>query len=373
MTVACPIIEEQIIRSQVTIESLSWGVPGSTEAQDGHVLSFSISKSRGNPVGQMSCTLETWIKSDVSRITSVEDNGLGACIRVYGGKVKSPSGYSLPQLFTGYIKDIKLDPHWDDARKVIMSITAEDVFVKLRRHKFSRRFKMKDAAFAIITDGNRRIGGNMNQLRRGQRSGSNYQNAASGADQFGENSPLIKTPDFKPKTPQGRYVNSGKAQPDTPVTYRFAPSHIIMKPGDRVVVKLMDEQNKQRKIGNGKEFDLDTSAYKPSCFCYMNPNFDSTAGNKSQGIAGGFKALDITKGDGSPGSVSIIPSDHATLGKSAGSFLIKMKDWYPFKIIYIDPETKGTASLDVAVVYPHDHRDISRGGPAVGVYDTMQL
>jgi len=364
----CARIQRQIVRAQVKIGRLSWGVPGSPHAVNGHLVSLNISKSRGSPVAKMSCTLHTWITTNYERILEVQDSGLGAVIYAFGGRVDDPKTAALPQLFTGYVKDIKVNPHWSDSRIVILDVEAEDVFSKMFNTKYSRRFKMKDAAFAIITGGNRRQGGKMNELRRGQKSSSRFEQKATGSDQFGENSPLIKTPDPLNRTPKGRSPSSRSGKKDQKIYYRFMPQHLIMKPGDRAIVKLMDDEDEQRTVGEGPEFDIDVNSYKPTCLCFMSPKFEGGSGGGSS-----FKAVDITKPGGSPGSITIIPKYHKEFGELAGAFLVQMKDWYPFKIVYIDPDTKGTATLDVAVVYPHDHRDISRGGPGIGVYDTFQL
>ncbi len=46
---------------------------------------------------------------------------------------------------------------------------------------------------------------------------------------------------------------------------------------------------------------------------------------------------------------------------------------YPAYIVYRDPETKATATINIHTIPPHNHPCISSGGPAVGAYEVFEI
>jgi hypothetical protein len=61
------------------------------------------------------------------------------------------------------------------------------------------------------------------------------------------------------------------------------------------------------------------------------------------------------------------------MSKKRGSGLEITIMWdKPLFVLYRDLDTRETATLDICIVPPHDHTEMSRGGPAVGIYDLFR-
>ena len=216
--------------------------------------------------------------------------------------------------------------------------------------KFSRRFKYADDAFATINGGVRRQGGNMTRLQRvpAGRKGIEFRHAGNSSL---ENSPLIKTPDWKPKTPEGTTRIKGSAADDSTTNVKIEPSQkkIDMgKPGDQAVVTFdrEDQENNTRET-------VIMAEVAPMAECIFCSSHKDPSGNA------GIQENDTSR----PASWEQDPNGNG--------IIITMQEATPSSLTFIDPVSGATATVNIDIIPPHDHRDMTRGGPAVAVYDTF--
>jgi hypothetical protein len=326
-------------------------------------MSFSINKSRGQPIATFRCQLSVWANAPIKTDLETTNNNVGQHIVVYAG-VGENSNTNLPRLFTGYVTGITQDPHWDDSRKYLLNVSGEDEFALMKYgSKFTRRFKMGDDAYAAITGGKRREGGRMTKLRRmaAGKTGVTFHSAGRNASL--EHSPLIKTPDpqgsTSPSPPATTGGTSVKAdEPKTSVT--ATPAHSYVVAGAVTDVKFTDK--------DGNPIDLKTlqnTAGVKCLFCSSPPpsSFSPSGdqgGTKPAGLQDGVKTY----------PVSVTYTTNAK-GESIARF--KQTGSYPAAVTFVHPITGDTATINFHQVPPHDHRDIPRGGPAVGSFDSFQV
>lgn len=362
MTDICVPITLERVRARIEIGSNYFVTTGTDAAAAGDIMSFSINASRGQPISTFRCQLVVKLSSNVMEDVDYAENNLGRQIVVYAGVGEQPD-QNLPRLFTGYVTNMTTDPHWDDARKFILNVSGEDTFALMKYNKFSRRFKTQDDAFAVITDGKRREGGRMTQLRRipAGKAGVDWIAAGGGTPGYGEHSPLIRTPDPQGLSPNASRPGSRQTKDtDYQGRYRFEPQHVYANAGDRIFVKIIDEKT-------GEEVDPTALQYTEGtrCLFCMNPSpssFETGTTSTSAGMKVGDPSYPITlKQYGS--SVDLT---------AKGVEFIVTGD-YPAKITFIHPITAGTCTINFHQIPPHDHRDLPRGGPAVGSYDVYQV
>jgi len=349
----CTTLSIERIRAKIQIGSYYYVTTGLDDNAAGDILSFTINKSRSQPIANMSCQLAVWIDNDdaLESFETVENN-MGEMIIVNAGALGAddPDGFdSLPRLFTGYVTGVREQPHWSDARKYILDVTAEDVFARMRyMGKFSRRFKYADDAFATINSGVRRQGGNMTRLQRvpAGRKGVEYRHAGNSSL---ESSPLIKTPDWKPKTPEGVSKIKGSVADTSATSYSIEaePPNLTMgKPEDSAVVNFYRiSENDREKI------PVTTVKEMQECCCFLN----EPAPNGEYGLKEGDTSRSLSW-ESDPNGDGII---------------VRMQQAIPSRLTFVDPVTGAIANVQVDVIPPHDHRDMTRGGPAVAVYDTF--
>lgn len=346
----CTTLSIERIRAKIQIGSYYYVTTGLDDNAAGDIISFTINKSRGQPISTMNCQLAVWIDNDnaLESFETVEDN-MGERVVVMAGALEADavdSFTNLPTLFTGYITSVRENPHWSDARKYILDVTAEDVFARMKyMGKFSRRFKYADDAFATINGGVRRQGGNMTRLQRVPPGRKGIDFVESGNDASMDRTPLVKTPDYKPKTPEG--VSRIKGSPyetgsDSSSTYRMSPSNVAAGPGSVLSVKVSE----QSSDGTYSNVDLESKSRTANCIFNCN----------GQGLR--------------TGDDPNLPVKYELTDSETATFTVKAVHAHT-TIMYIDPQTGGTAVLNIEGIPPHDHRDMDRGGPAVAVYDTF--
>lgn len=265
MAQACTDLKLQKITGVVYVGSYIYATPSRHPEAKGDILSFSINRSRSQPVA----TLQISVSADLafaSPGTSVSNN-LGERIVVQAGT--GDDVYNLPTLFTGYITSVKKRPSLSDARKIILDISAEDEFAKIKYGgKFTRRVKIKDSAYAVITGGQRRQDGNLTLLKRvpAGSKGISFISAASSGNP--ENSPLIKTPDPQNKSPFGAKGGSSRAKSDLGIETNITaePKQVVTSAGAQITIVIRDQVTGE--LINLKECE---SMIGTGCLCHVNP------------------------------------------------------------------------------------------------------
>jgi len=353
----CPTLRLDLIRARIEVAGMSFGTPGCGYDTHGYINSFSLNQSRGQVISTLNCQLEIWIRNPISSIINTSD-GLGPTLTLWAGVEGG-----MPQIFTGYVKSVKGDPHFNDSRKYYLSITAEDVFTKMRNKKYSRRFKTSDSAYALIRGGQRKGGGRMTQLRRVPTKAIRYKQVAGTVQDT--HSPLQATPDPKGWTPNGRNPQSDtvKDRLAGQYVYTFHPSTVSLLPGQSAILTLYDEEGNPRLVGLQKDNRGDfavTIDDNRRCSCFVNPNNYGTTNSSN---------VDAASGTAKPGELRVITSEMSDVysDETRGRFIITMRDWYPFRGVFVDPATKALAKIDAMTVAPHGHDNLATGGPAGGI------
>ena len=241
-----------------------------------------------------------------------------------------------------------------------MDIQAEDEFVKMRvGPKFTRRFKMTDDAFAIITAGHRRQSGQMYPAKHAAAGKAGI--SMIGADSsMGEHSPLIKTPDPQGKSPKGTTPGASPTTSELAakkVPIRSEPSQAWVSAGTTIFVQIME-------VETGRVVDVAQCEQIGACCCHCNPPpkaFSGSRGNKKSGMTPGEKVFPVSVNIGTP------------LDPNAKGYTFVITGDYPSRVTFVHPKTGQTCAIEFQIIPPHDHRSIAQGGPAVGSYDVFQI
>jgi hypothetical protein len=336
-----PDIVLERVHAKITVGGAVFGTPGHG-VFDGYILSFNVNSSRSQPVSSCRCVLSAEIDSLGKVIDNAGPNG--PTIKIYGGVNQSET-----LLFTGYVTSVAQEPHWEDSRKCMLQISAEDVLKVLHKKRFSRRFKIVDEAYAVITGGQHREGGNMTQLKKTELM---LALPMASGDNPTKNSPLIKTP-------SGVYQFNWNTGENSNSPYRFEPRQVYATSGDTLRVKVVD-----RKSGltlNAKTLSDIVGENQGCLFCspYAAEGSNEMCSRATMKI--GKKAYPLEVKTGS--------TDDPTLD----FFEFTVTSDYPCQVAFVHPYDGQTAFLEISQVPPHDHRTISRGGPAVGSYDVFQV
>jgi hypothetical protein len=351
-----PTLSIEKISALITMGQFEFTTPGRQVSSAGDILSFSITRNRSNPISQLNCSFAAWIDAKVMGGITV-NNSLGDRIMVQAGVVGAGE---LPTLFTGYITGLKYRSNFSDARKIIIDVVAEDEFVKMRVNpKFNRLYKMTDDAFAIITGGTRRQAGNLSLAKKMApgTQGIAFHDAGSSMN---EHSPLVKTPDPQGKSPKGsrppRSTTSSEREAQK-VPLRAEPAQAYVSAGMRIFVQIIE-------VESGRIIDVAQCEAIGACCLHCNPapkSFAGGRGTKKTGMTVGEKAFPVQVNVGTPADPSALGYEFIITGD------------YPAQITFIHPKTGQTCSIKFDIVPPHDHRDVARGGPAVGSYDVFQI
>jgi hypothetical protein len=356
------LLELEKISAVIKFGGYTFTTPGRKSNSSGDILNFSITRNRttSSPIAQLNCSFSAWMDSKLMGGGVTITANLGDKVVVQAGVGDDLS--SLPTLFTGYVTTMRPRPHWRDARKIVVEIQAEDEFVKMKPGvgaKFTRRFKITDDAFAIITGGHRRSSGQMylaHKAAPGKQGISYLGNDSS----MGEHSPLIKTPDPQGKSPNGITPGSGAVRNEMNakrVPLRAEPNQAWVSAGMRIFVQIME-------VESGEVVNVEECEQIGACCCFCNPTpkaFSGSRGSSVQGIKPGEVLF--------PVSVKLGTTADAT---AKGYEFIITGD-YPARITFVHPKTGQTCAIDFQMIPPHDHRDIARGGPAVGSFDVFQI
>jgi hypothetical protein len=260
------------------------------------------------------------------------------------------------------VTNVTQDPHWEDQRKYILNISGEDEFALMKYGaKFSRRFKSGDDAFATITGGKRREGGRMTKLRRTPAGKKGIDGPATGSNDSLEHSPLVKTPDpqgHSPSAPSASGKGKSKDEPTSTNLSWSGGNHIYGNKGDTIFKSIVNDKGEVQDPNQLKN----VQGVKCLCCCKPPPSSFSKGSSSSttaEGMEEGSKTYPVsvkytTKG-GVPGFEFTLTGD------------------YPAAVTFIHPLTAKTCTISFHQVPAHDHRDLSRGGPAVGSYDAFQV
>jgi hypothetical protein len=88
-----------------------------------------------------------------------------------------------------------------------------------------------------------------------------------------------------------------------------------------------------------------------------------------------FTSFDIRSGKIAPiGDYESLPKNNCPviITKKETGLEILLVWTYATTILYRDPATQEAAVFELNVIPPHDHRDISHGGPAIGIYNVFK-
>jgi hypothetical protein len=365
MAATCPSLGTEPVRAIIQVGSLIFRTPDNNPC-DGHIVSFSINRSRNQPVATMSCQLTLFVNRAStahtvgSLLSSYTSGGVGARVKVWGGAISDETNYeaSLPLLFTGHVIQMKQNMFIGDARKYMIDLTCEDVFVHLKNVKFTRRFKITEEPFAIITNGKRRQGGKMTQLKRANpgKSGVTWHNSSSSSSL--EHSPLIKTPDASPQTPGGVRPTAGTpSSKPWAETLTAVPNNLTLAPGRQGTVELRQK--------DGEPLDMNkVTQITTKCNCFIKPYSDGTTGNYSNTA----KAIDISK------DVMTYPAK-VKLEQRDGKYFLNIMSTanYPCTITFVNPLDGSMCTIQISTIPVHTHRTINDGGPAGATFDVSTL
>jgi hypothetical protein len=357
----CVPITLERIRARIVIGDNYFVTTGTDLNAAGDIMSFSVNASRGQSISTFRCQLSTKISSGVMEDIDYTKNNLGQQIIVYAG-VGEQSDTNLPRIFTGYVTSLTQDPHWDDARKFILNISGEDVFALMKSNKYSRRFKTKDDAFAVITGGRHREGGRMTQLKRVPAGKAGVDWIASGSNESLEHSPLIKTPDPQGTSPSASSPPSSKKTEEESTKVTASPSQVSATIGSTVFIKL-EKETKDGMVTIDPSSDQYTVGTK--CLCHMNPapsSFKTGEKSRTTGLNVGEDTYPLK-----------LAGYESSVDPTQKGLEILVTGQYPAKITYVDPTTGATVTINFMGVPPHSHRTLPEGGPAVATWDTFQV
>ena len=349
------------ISAVIKFGGYTFTTPGRLAKSSGDIMNFSINRNRtsSSPIAQLSCSFAAWMDSKLMGGGIAISGNLGDKVIVQAGIGDSLSG--LPTLFTGYVTTMRTRPHWNDSRKIIVDIQAEDEFVKMRvGPKFTRRFKITDDAFAIITNGHRRQSGQMYLAKKAATGKAGVSTIGADSPHGGEHSPLIKTPDPQGKSPNGTTpgISSVTSEQNAKkVPLRGEPNQAWVSAGSRIFVQIIE-------VETGRVVDVAQAEQMGACCCHCNPPpkaFSGTRGNKKTGMTPGEKVF--------PVSVNI----GTALDPNAKGYEFIITGDYPSRVVFVHPKTGQTCNIEFQIIPPHDHMDIARGGPAVGSYNVFQI
>lgn len=122
------------VRATVSFGGISISTP--------FVLSFSVRKSRG----QIS-TFDASLKVGHDKISGAISGGQASI-------TAGPKG-SEKQIFTGIVRNAKMNPCWDDPNYVILTISGNDILSLLQGKKYTRRCRASLGQFCVITSARR--------------------------------------------------------------------------------------------------------------------------------------------------------------------------------------------------------------------------
>ena len=358
----CATLDMQKVSAIIYVGSYTFATYGRLDDASGYVMSFNINRNRNQSTATLQFVVDAWMNVSTAFSTSV--NNLGDRVVVMAGTGDDLT--KLPTLFTGYVMHVRQRPNFDDSRRIILEFSAEDVFVKMKaktgEEKFTRRFRLGDEAFAVITGGQRRQGGQLTLLHEYPAGGAGISSHSSGSSMGSEHSPLIKTPDPQHLSPKGSHSSnnsSNPAQQADATNVAAEPPVVQAGAGSTVFVQIIDKNT-------GQPIDVAQAVQQAGqgCCLHCNPpprSFDTGASNTKTGLIIDSKSFPVSVTVGSD-------SD-----PNAKGFTFKVTGSYPFKITFVHPTTGALCTITFDVIPPHDHRDISRGGPAVGSYDVFQI
>jgi len=362
MSEDCPEIIIERIRAVISFSGSTFVTYGSDTEHEGWIKSFNINRTRTQSISTMSCQLDVLMSADIMGNVEAAVDDLGPMITVRAGVSQDGSDTGVPLVFTGYITSVKRTPNFNDSTRFILNVSAEDVFTKMKRHKFSRRFKLADEAFATITGGKRRAGGNMTRLKRAAagKHGIDKVDNSSSSTVLGEHSPLVRTPDPQGLSPTGAKWNKKSTKNDPTgqrETYTWETKELFGTKGARIFNRVLNTETMQ---------PIDPTKFdRMSCMCHSTPK------PRALGGTGGSRT-----GSGMLSGVEYFPCmvEFVTDTDPAGiGFVFTLIGDYPCKITFVHPEMGATCTFDINVVPLHDHRDAATGGSAVGAYDAWTL
>lgn len=94
-----------------------------------YVLSFNVSKQRGQMIGSFSATIQVKVE-DLPNSNLLSGQG----IEIYAGLKDN-----LKKIFTGEIRFIRINPSWDKPEYLNLDISGSDVLQRLETKRYSRR------------------------------------------------------------------------------------------------------------------------------------------------------------------------------------------------------------------------------------------
>lgn len=373
-----PIIIEKVF-AKVKIGNIEFGTPREG-TKPNYILSFNINSSRGQPIAQCRCQLVY----DVSGggLSFGSNTGLGTKITIYGSDTVSgddDDSSANIQLFTGYITHVSQEPHWESAGKVILNISAEDVLTRLKNQKVSRRFKIVDEAYAVITGGERHSEG---PLAAKLAMVDIEQMPASVTQGVLQNSPLQKTPELLGGLSQAGFaaaernpIPTGSKEQSIPTpnpdysNYKFKPDSVYASSGDVIIAQVIHKTTNMvidvKSLDNIVGVEGKGLLFCIPCLTSTNPSTGeaSPVTDKEQCV------VQLGQKESYPISVRL-----GMEGRDDFSgFEITVTSDYPAVLTFVHPMDGQQARLTIMPVPIHDHRTMSRGGPAVGSYDVFQV
>ena len=298
-------LRKEEIRARITIGAATSSLVYETP----NILSFSVSRSRTQPSATFSAQIEV----------SANDNlSVGTDIVIEAG-----TRNNIRKIFTGSIKGVTVNPHWDKANVYIVSLDGSDALSELEGKRYSRRQKCLGLAKMAIINGIVSKVQHKDRIRNDRYVDNSPDGGRflSGNLDLGEVPGLIRTKDINTSNPYSLYAK----RPSAVVTKTEVP--LTMFP-DTITAAL---------------------ATGTSIECT-----DGDAGTNSNGMK--WAVYPSTIG-------TIIPDEKY---HNTRAIFTALKSGYG-KVIVTDAKGR-TGSVSVSSMQRHDHAQMGTGGPAFGVY-----
>jgi len=298
-------IRREDIRARITIGTLVIETPD--------VLSFSVSRSRGQPSASFNATIEVSVDYSFQAV--------GDDIIIEAGLKDN-----LNRIFTGEIEQVQVNPHWEKSERYLLSISGRDRMARLEGKRFSRRQRSLGLGKLGIISGIVSKSKNKGKIRV-----DSITDKADGGGNFlssslnlGEVPNLIRTRDVDTSNPYSLYSK------DTKPATKPEDYDLLLSPG---FVHLPQHGTQVVVCDN----------------CSTNGN----SGDPTQGIKWTSVNPDITSVVQDPND----PKKGIVTQQSTGSTTVMVED------------AKGKlGKINTSGILVHDHASIGAGGAAYGVY-----
>ena len=184
-------IRREDIRARISIGGLIVETPD--------ILSFSVSKSRTNPSASFQASIEVDIDSSTLAV--------GETVIIEAGLKDD-----LIRIFTGYIENTQVNPHWEKSDRFVLGIGGRDIMGNLDGKRFSRRQRCLGLGKMAIINGIVSKVQDKGRIRKENvvEKGDGGGRFVSGSLDLGEVPELIRTRSIDTANPYSLYAKSVK-------------------------------------------------------------------------------------------------------------------------------------------------------------------